>query len=329
MASTVLNETVFTAVYEWNASKISEILVSLINIIVVTPFAYYIIWYERFGANHRRTLINQLVASICLHLVVYNVFVQSMDIAVTALGPFNFSFCHFRRFVRSILIFQCTLLTTAITIVKYIYIFVMKTPANCREEFWCLFINLWTLMCSCLSHFVFHFLPGRELINIYVCSGSFDRSLISTPVKANLFSRSVFIISFLWFLFVAARIYRYKKISQVQTISLQVQIDHHLDHAGAIKDMLKNGLINLMMITGMLVLLIPSIALPGYINSLDPEDFNSSPGIELYHFLDHGLTLLLISSFVIICYGRNRTMRKIIFCEIKDNFQDFKEQLFH
>ncbi len=211
MASTVLNETVFTAVYEWNASKISEILVSLINIVVVTPFAYYIIWYERFGANHRRTLINQLVASICLYLVVYNVFVQSMDIAVTALGPFNFSFCHFRRFVRSILIFQCTLLTTAITIVKYIYIFVMKTPANSREEFWCLFINLWTLMCSCLSHFVFHFLPGRELINIYVCSGSFDQSLISTPVKANLFSRSVFIISFLWFLFVAARIYRYKK----------------------------------------------------------------------------------------------------------------------
>jgi hypothetical protein len=120
-----------------------------------------------------------------------------------------------------------------------------------------------------------------------------------------------------------------KKISQVQTISLQVQIDHHLDHAGAIKDMLKNGLVNLMLITGMLVLLIPSIALPGYINSLDPEDFNSSPGIELYHFLDHGLTLLLISSFIIICYGRNRTMRKIIFCEIKDNFQDFKERLFH
>jgi hypothetical protein len=134
MASTALNVTVFTAVYEWNASKISEILVSLINIIVVTPFAYYIIWYERFGANHRRTLINQLAASICLYLVVYNVFVQSMDIAVTALGPFNFSFCHFRRFARSILIFQFTLITTAITIVKYIYIFVMKTPANCKEE---------------------------------------------------------------------------------------------------------------------------------------------------------------------------------------------------
>ncbi len=110
---------------------------------------------------------------------------------------------------------------------------------------------------------------------------------------------------------------------------MQVQVDHHLDHAGVIKDMLKNGLVNLMMIAGMLALLIPNFALPGYINSLDPEDLNSSPGVELYHFLDHGFTLLIASSFVIICYGRNGTMRKIIFREIKDNFQDFKEWLFH
>ncbi len=53
-----LNETVFTAVYEWSASKTLNIVLSISSIFLITPWLLYIIWYERYGANHRRTLIN-------------------------------------------------------------------------------------------------------------------------------------------------------------------------------------------------------------------------------------------------------------------------------
>jgi hypothetical protein len=208
MNSTMSNVTVFEAVYEWNTSKILEIFASFINIVFVSPLMFYIIWYERFGANHPRTLINQLVASGFLYGITYIVFAQTLDIAVTAFGPFSLTFCHFRRFIRGILILQTIFVTAAITVVKYIYIFVLKVPPNGKEEFWGICINVVTLVCSIVSQFVSQFLPGRDLISIYICSGSFDRSLIGTPVKINLFSHSVFIISAIWCIFAAVKIYR-------------------------------------------------------------------------------------------------------------------------
>jgi hypothetical protein len=57
------SKVVFTAVYEWNAIQAVEVVASLVNIFCVTPFMYFITWYEKYGANHNRTLINQFVAS--------------------------------------------------------------------------------------------------------------------------------------------------------------------------------------------------------------------------------------------------------------------------
>jgi hypothetical protein len=46
-----LNETVFTAVYEWSASKILEILISIFGTLFITLWLLYIIWYEKYGAK--------------------------------------------------------------------------------------------------------------------------------------------------------------------------------------------------------------------------------------------------------------------------------------
>jgi len=54
------NATVFSTVYEWNASKTAELFASLTGVVLSTPFLFYVTWYERCGANHNRTLINQV-----------------------------------------------------------------------------------------------------------------------------------------------------------------------------------------------------------------------------------------------------------------------------
>ena len=38
---------------------------SFINFFVLTPLLYLIIWYEQYGSDHPRTLLNQLVTSLC------------------------------------------------------------------------------------------------------------------------------------------------------------------------------------------------------------------------------------------------------------------------
>ena len=122
---------------------------------------------------------------------------------------------------------------------------------------------------------------------------------------------------------------RYKQIDKVQTISIpiQAQQDHYLDLKGALRDMLKKSLVNLFTIAWGLILFVPSVAIPVYLNNLDPEMFNSSPAVELYHFLEHGLTTVSVGSLVILLYGKNPAMRKAVFREIKDLYLAFKDRI--
>jgi hypothetical protein len=46
------------------------VFLSVILSLIVIPSLYGIIWFERFGSDSKKTLINQLFASICWHLMV-------------------------------------------------------------------------------------------------------------------------------------------------------------------------------------------------------------------------------------------------------------------
>jgi hypothetical protein len=122
---------------------------------------------------------------------------------------------------------------------------------------------------------------------------------------------------------------RYKQINKVQAISIpiQAQQDHYLDLKGALRDMLKKSLVNLFTIAWVLLLFVPGVAIPVYLNNLDPDMFNSSPAVELYHFLEHGLTTFSVGSLVILLYGKNPAMRKAVFREIKDLYLAFKDRI--
>ena len=50
----------FDAVYDLNFGKILAILLSIFHILFVTPLFCFVIWFEKFGADHHRTLLNQV-----------------------------------------------------------------------------------------------------------------------------------------------------------------------------------------------------------------------------------------------------------------------------
>jgi hypothetical protein len=57
-------------------SKFLFIALSLFLSCIVLPLLYGIIWYERFGTDTKRTLINQLFGSICCYLILTIILLQ-------------------------------------------------------------------------------------------------------------------------------------------------------------------------------------------------------------------------------------------------------------
>jgi hypothetical protein len=65
------------------------------NVFLITSLLLLIIWYEQYGTNHNRTLINQFVTSTCWSGVAYNLLAQVPEAGLGVLGPFHPNFCLF------------------------------------------------------------------------------------------------------------------------------------------------------------------------------------------------------------------------------------------
>lgn len=63
-------------------------------VITIVSLLFGIIWYERFGRDQARTLINQQVASICWSGILWLLLVEVPFIARFMVNtPFNIYFC--------------------------------------------------------------------------------------------------------------------------------------------------------------------------------------------------------------------------------------------
>ena len=59
----------------------------------------------------------------------------------------------------------------AITISRFIFIFVLKNPSAFQDDFWCLFGNIWVLSFCWIGQIVSEVMLGCENINVNICSG--------------------------------------------------------------------------------------------------------------------------------------------------------------
>jgi hypothetical protein len=287
----------------------------------------YIIWYEQFADNHRRTIINQLVSSQVYIAVFYNIFGQSLDVIITAFGPFGSLLCYFQQYIRGIATFQFIQLSTTIFTIKYLYIFVIKNPAGVREEFWYFFINIGSLFFSCITEFIHQFMPGRRLIQFYICTGRFDNSLDNEKVKRNYVVLCYLALAMIWYLFASFKISKYKKQLKCIPTVFVAALDRQTRLALLIKDIFQAALVNLVVIGAILFILFLNILLRAYSSTLAPAFFNEGLHFHMYYFIDHGSIVVSYVCFVVIYYYRNSNMRQTILREIKDDFLQLRERL--
>ena len=116
----------FENVYQHDWYMGLAIAFSCVNLLGFTPIFYLIIWYEHFGSDHPRTLLNLLVNSICWNGILNNLLNIPLEIFLDLFGPLSANFCLFHFILKNSILLHLILLLIFIIVVKYISIYVLK-----------------------------------------------------------------------------------------------------------------------------------------------------------------------------------------------------------
>jgi hypothetical protein len=161
----------FSAAFENGPVKIGIVVAYFISALVIIPGAYGVIWYEHFGSDHKRILLNRLVSSICWSGIEYYTLVQWIEVTRYTFGPLNETVCLIHLTLKNAIHMQTILFIDIIAFVRYLFMFWLKNTFGFQDEFWSRFVNIWVFGFSTISQFSFVFLPGRQPLNFYLCTG--------------------------------------------------------------------------------------------------------------------------------------------------------------
>jgi hypothetical protein len=162
----------FYGISEKKTSKIVGIIFSITSAPIIALLLYSIIWYEKYGLDKKRTLLNKLVSSICWTAIAGNTFVQIPRLVRSVTCPFPELACFFGEMLRRQILTQYFLFLDGIMITRYVYIFWLKNPTAFHDDFWWVVINIWVVGFSFIFEFVRAILPGRQPIWFYACAGT-------------------------------------------------------------------------------------------------------------------------------------------------------------
>jgi len=135
-SSNITQEDFFKGVYEHRPVKTLILFLCLGLTIINILLLYSIIWYEHFGSDLKRTLINKFAVSICWCGIMSEIVLQGVTMIRHTTGPFPSSIC----IIRTILLYSYTmnllLFVDLNLLTRYFFIFFLKNPAALKDDFW-------------------------------------------------------------------------------------------------------------------------------------------------------------------------------------------------
>jgi hypothetical protein len=79
--------------------------------------------------------------------------------------------CYFQVIMKNSLHLQSVMTSDALTVVRCLFLFVLKNTDRFKDDFWNRFINIWISAFCFIPQFVFFCLPGRQPLILYICLG--------------------------------------------------------------------------------------------------------------------------------------------------------------
>jgi hypothetical protein len=301
----------YAGLYEYRTSKILALLISPILQTLSAFLAYGIIWYERFGTDNKRTLMNKLISLGLWASIVQLPLITLSDLARFTFGPLPKQVCFMQVIFKHSLVTQSLIFIDAVMMAKYSLIFWTKNPSALKDDFWSRLIWIWICCFSFLINFTIFFLAGFMPVNYYTCSNrdpAEDQCLAKTQQGGFEAGSIVFMV------LVKLRIDRHQKKVAAPNNSKNkflVQLEKQ-----SIPDFTA-GLCAILMFVGFALF-------AAKMNSMTREEVNRFPTYLLMYI--HQLILPnLMSCFIsLLYYYRHPPLRESILLETKNFFAFMK-----
>ena len=112
----------FCGIFESRPSKFIAVAFSIILLAVNLVIWFGAIWFERFGSDHKRTLVNKLFTSMAWTAMSAFV-VSGTDNVRYLFGPFPAGVCSIQMFLKNVFKTQALIFFDAIVIVRFVVTF--------------------------------------------------------------------------------------------------------------------------------------------------------------------------------------------------------------
>lgn len=268
-----------------NGSSNSELLMvgvaaSLVAMPIHLTAFVLIICYEMSCSDLRRVFTNRMVTSASCSSIAWLVFGHIPEVIRLAVGSFPATICKIHFVLKSAALLQVVLFYDAMVLVRYLLIFVLKNPFGFQNEFWTYFVNVSVVAFSILSPIVFLLLPGKDPLQLTLCSGSTDAD---TMLAAKLNWQFLVIMAGSLLLHVGAngRIKIYKIQQNIKCISVdRLTRGKTIVEQLVISDCIANFFI--------LLALVATAAVTLFVDSIDPRDAQNFPqnvAVHCHQFL--------------------------------------------
>ena len=294
----------FCGAFENNLYKVPSIIFASVLTPICVICLYAIIWFEKFGTDHKRTLTNKLHSSLCWTLI-YGIMICAIDIIRYVTGPMPRPLCFFVVVAKNAIKNQGVLIYDAILITRYVFIFWLKNPGGVKDDFWSLFLSTWITGFSILLNFVIYSLPIRQPMYYYVCADidpHSDSNLLSKPAAV------VELVSVMLFIAIKVRISVHQQRPELNP-----------SHPGYVLSLIEKQTIadftsNLMGLSSLASFSLFSIK----VNAMTLAELNQFPGF-LYLFLFQMVCPAIVALTVFFMdYFRCKILRETLHRESRD-----------
>ena len=314
MNTTNYNQSSFDGLLQNRMSKTLSIIFSFLSVPFIVALLYGIIWFERFGTDNKRTLINKLVASQCWAFIQFYSFCQTLDAISFIVGGLPRFVCFGQLILKTSYKTQFLLFFDSSILVQYLFIFWVKNPAAVNDDFWSHFVSMWIAGFSLIFNFAKFYIAHRQPIAYYICNAAMPDLDWSLPSH---FGAHTELLTIFTFIIIKLKIHNFKS-NQVSTAMSTRSIflkNFSLDAIN--RSSISSFTINLI---GLLIMS-TFVFLGLKLNQMKPTQLNEYPNYLYIYFNQLILPNFVGILIVGLLYYKNSSMRESILSELKNSFE--------
>ena len=315
----LINNDYFWPIYEDHWYKTVFMTITLIFLPINTALLSGIIWYERYGIDAKRTIVNKLFSFGCWTAIQFICLVIIPDLIRYNSGPWPEMICWLHLIVKNLIGSQFLLILTATIVMRYICIFLMKNPTGFQDDFWSLFLNIWIVAFSFITQFVFVHMPGRQVNQYYICLGiSPPEDLYLSPPKTNFPLLIILLLGIVVHVLISIKIFLFRNdIKQHDLATIQKFILNNISIASLEKHSMTDFTTN----TRGIISFLETLFLLQKIGKLEPHELNVYPNNLILNWLQLVNFAIVMFTTLVFYYVRKHSLRKSVVKKLKNLFR--------